>query len=193
MLPGHSKIAGHSGTANKNRKAFSKRIALQKVEALNKKVDRKKSDAFLDDISAKRLEYAKTWKLQTKMNWFVRLPVFIATVLILIIITNKIYSRYQAFSEGSITTKSMNRTTNSKKAYLLFVDNGDYSLTHHRYDEAYLSYVKALELDNKGVDARIGLTKTLIEKCKLDNTFCEHKEINLNYLIEEGFIKKGEL
>lgn len=196
MFSGHF-ISGHSGAENKHRKAFSKRSELQKVGALNKKVNRKKSDTFNEDLAAKRLGYEKGIKLEKKINLLAKLPLLLISILVMTFFIYKISKDLTTIPEVKNGTISLDHPIDSGNtelgAYFLFVDNGDYYLDRNRYHEAYLAYVKALELYNSGADARIGLTKTLIKKCELKNKYCDEKEINLKYLLEEGLIMEGEL
>jgi hypothetical protein len=66
-------------------------------------------------------------------------------------------------------------------------------LSYNKLKDAQEEFMKALNVDQYGKSANIGLTKTLLEQCEQNQTFCEDAEkyskliSDMKYVNDENF------
>ena len=194
-FPGHFKISGHSGTDFKHRKLFSEINKYNRTrKSINKsKTNKKENSAKNKPIIKKDYEISKYDKY---VRLGIKLPIFL-TFLTLMIVGAKSYSNVMEDILGEASLKSKESLTIKEKednenAYKVLVESGSQYMKSELLDEAYFEFVRALNVDKYGKDARIGLTKVLVKKCKLKNQNCYEAELNINYLKEMNYISEND-
>lgn len=181
MIMGFSgiRIPGHSGSEFKHRTVFSKRKTAESSSS--------KSEVFALPITASTpTDYQKIYAQDRKVRLFFKLPVFLISVLIIGYVTLD-SSSYFKDALNPRNHEQFNRINTVKETeiihdYVFFINSGYYHLRNNDLYTAQREFTRALKLDEYNIDARIGLTKTMIERCKQFHEVCEEVQPHLNFL-----------
>ena len=79
-----------------------------------------------------------------------------------------------------------------RTAYKVLLQSGNDYLYSKQLDEAQAEYLRALQVDEYGKFARIGLTKVLAKKCELFGVYCEEAQDHLHFIKEMHFLTEGK-
>ncbi len=184
-FPGHFKIAGHSGTSFKHRKAFEK-IKSYQEQSKNEKTSFDEGTYKLPIKSSVQTNYQEANKQDRRMRLFFKLPVFLISVIVFSFVFVKSSKYYKnmlnARNQQEIIGFKTVQETGNLEDYIFFVNSGYYHLRRKQTSTAQSEFIRALSIDKYGKDARIGLTKTLIERCKDYHEGCEEIQANLNFI-----------
>ncbi|MEL7248968.1 MAG: hypothetical protein AAFO03_11135 [Bacteroidota bacterium] len=177
MLPGHSKIPEHSGTDFKHRKAFSKAR-----ELLQKKIP-KRSPSSTSPKAPYRSAYAGSGKLPWVLQFIGALVALGAIITLGYVLISNYYAD-PPFAATSFELKQQQIKAEKERAYQIMVDTGNGYLAHGEPAQAHLEFAQALRIDEYGKDARVGLTKALILRCRTEGKYCEVADDNLAYVLK---------
>lgn len=184
-LPGHFKITGHSGTEFKHRKAFEKIKSYQEQSKHAKNAFNE--DSFkLPITSSVPTNYQEAYKQERRIKLFFKLPVFIVSVILIGFVFIKSSNHYKdALNARNYQQKIALETIMEavhREDYLFLVNSGYYYFRRKKLSTAQWEFTRALSIDEYGKDARIGLTRTLIERCKAYHEGCEEIQTNLDFI-----------
>jgi len=184
-FPGHFKIAGHSGTSFKHRKAFDKRKAYQK-QSSNTKKSADKTSIKLPIKSSVPTDYQKAYQQERRFKLFFKLPVFLITIIVIgFVIVNSSSHYKEALNARNHSNKielEMVMEAVQREDYLFLVNSGYYYYRRKKLDTAQWEFTRALSIDEYGKEARIGLTRTLIEQCKEYHRACDEISENIEFI-----------
>ena len=103
----------------------------------------------------------------------------------------KAFSKARELLQKKIPKRSPSSTSPTapnRSAYAgsgkLPVDTGNGYLAHGEPAQAHLEFAQALRIDEYGKDARVGLTKALILRCRTEGKYCEVADDNLAYVLK---------
>ena len=154
------KISGHSGSEFKHRKAFSQRRTSENSAS--------KTEVFaLPIIDAQPTDYQKIYDQDRKLRLFFKLPLFLIALIVI---------GYVTIGSSSANKAALNAENNEQfntvketeiiQDYDFYINSGYYYLGKNKLNTAQREFTRALGIDEYNIDARIGLTKTMIERCK---------------------------
>lgn len=194
-FPGHFKIPGHSGTDFKHRKAFSK---IKKYYRDQQIIRSPKSDceSAIKATQQNPIKYRFS-KRDKILNLGVKFPLFLLfTTMAFFVLknfTNYYFTKFEKSNRQFVIDLNKQAEKEKKDAYDLFVRTAQSYLHVNKLDKAQSEFIRALSLDNYGKLARIGLTKTLIKKCKQQQEFCDEIKPHLDYLEQMKYLSKKEI
>jgi len=181
---GPGKISGHTGTEHKHRKAFSKIKSYQQSQ--NRSNYSKSGDFILPIKSSVPTNYQQAYQQDRKFKLFFKLPVFLITIIVIGFVFVKSSSHYKdALNARNYHQKQDLEAIKmqvQRDDYLFLVHSGYYYYRRKQLSTAQSEFIRALSIDEYGKDARIGLTKTLIERCIAYHEGCEEIQPNLDFI-----------
>ncbi len=190
-FPGHCKIAGHSGTDFKHRKAFSK--LKEYKQNTSKKYGNITTEEFLLPIPAAiPTDYFGAYQRNRRINLLVKLPAFLISICFF-----GFFLRHfsNTCTEHSIVNFNEARLEIDKEKELKKMENityfyhsGNYHLQKNELHKAREYFTRTLAADEDNLDARIGLTETLTMYCHRHNLFCKEARIQLEFLQEMDYL-----
>jgi len=195
MFPENFKIPGLSGPDFKNRKAFLKiKEYHRKKQRVNSSEEKNYKPNKSNQYPSNKYEVKKTDRI---INLTIKLPIFLIIVFVSIAILKNFINHYFTIIDNSdkqlITAVKKRKKEEKKDAYNLLTRSGNYYLSSNKLDEAQSEFTRALNVHKYGKSARIGLTKTLIQKCKQKQILCEEIQPNLNFIKEMNFLSDDEI
>lgn len=179
---GPGKISGHSGTAQKHRKAFKDARAWQK-----KKVR----------ISGGRIQqnlgHEQKWEERSadhRKNTAIRLVVISIGVLCLLATVFWIYSTsdFSTYQTELMEQEEARQHREKGEAYRLLVNSGENYLRANSFVAAQEEFTLALKLYPQGEKALLGMTQTLASKClylEIDCQLAKDYQRQTGLLMEE--------
>lgn len=173
------KIPGHSGTSFKHRKAFTK------IKKFNELTELSYESA--PELSDPQVTVSKVInRTDSKKGIVIEHAILIATVIVsfslLLYFFDVLDNSSKEYLGTSLEMYNERNTRLDKENYNHYIDVGFDNLRRENLDNAQLYFVKALEIDTKGKEARIGVTQVLHQQCESKNQFCSEYEENLAYL-----------
>ncbi len=194
-FPGHSKIAGHSGTEFKHRKAFSKIKHYHQQSSVKNNVPG--TEEFLLPIPATvPTNYLQAYQKERSIKLLINLPVFLIAIslvgYLLINFSNECEKSFVQNYERGLSNLEKNKEEKIRriKNFTYFYNSGNYHLQKNELLKAQKKFTRALALDEYNIDARIGLTETLIAQCQQYHLFCKEAQIQLDFLDDTDYLMK---
>ena len=190
MFPGHFKISGHSGTSQKNKKAFSKQ-----KEYYRKKLDNKSRIQNVERISP-RNHYRPVNKDDKVLKFIKYIGItitLVALVWISYLIINELIIAYNISTQKYIENQRKIVTREDNEAYKVLIQSGAEYFNENQLDLAQEEFLLALKVRKNGMDAKIGLTKVLGAKCKQFNQYCEEYNKNIKHLKKTNQLTSEQL
>ena len=177
---GGSKIVGHSGTSFKHRKAFTKIKKFNKLTELSYE----NAPELNDQEQVRKPMISRNLSKKGRVREYVVLAVIIIISLFLFLhFIDILNSKSTNYLGASLERHTEHRARLDLENYNHFIDVGYDNLRRNNLDNAQLYFVKALEIDTKGKEAREGVTQVLHQQCELKKKFCVEYEENLAYLV----------
>lgn len=177
MFPGSFRISGHSGTDFKHRKAFKKTKELQDKRKRTSSVVIKSN--FNYKISENLLH--NSYEKLIKVGLFLLISVFVMQFKERMIFDPLGEYGAHGFTEKA-TIKEQNKRIINEQAYHVLTTTGNDYLYWNRLDEAQDEFARALKIDKNGYKANLGMTKTLMKKCKQRGEYCDEAKDYLDYM-----------
>ncbi len=193
MFPCNFKIPGHSGTDFKHRKAFQKT-----KERLKRKIRTDSSLKKSQPTTSRRntIPYSKT-NVSKPLKWMVaitRLSMFLLVFLLAKNIACSVYADMTTNSYKGIKAHVhyKNGLTYMER-YRLLIKEGNECLKADQLDEAQQKFTKAWDLDRYGFEVNLGMTKTLLKKCKRNGEYCREAKAFFNFMKKNAKLSDIEL
>ena len=184
------KISGHSGSEFKHRTAFSKRKTLKSSSS-------ESGDFALPITDSLPTDYQKIYDQDRKMRLFFKLPVFLISLMVIGYVTLGSSSHYEdALKDRNYEQLSSANTVEETEAfqdYAFYSNSGYYHLRNNQLYIAQREFSRALEIDEYNIDARIGLTKTMIERCRQLHEVCEEVQPQLDFLRKMKYLNEKQI
>ncbi len=187
-------IAGHSGTANKNRKAFAAIRKHNDSTSSEKKTIRIKVANNKLSPNKKTISKYKQSSLEKVVKYGFQLPLFLIATFVLV--------KLICYTAVSLNTDLNNASKNvllledqislDRHAYAIFVKDGKRHMKFEEYKNAQRAFEFALNINPTRIDARVEYTKVLQKRCELENRYCEEAEANYNYLKQLNHVTNDE-
>lgn len=131
-------------------------------------------------------DYQKIYQQDRNMRLFYKLPIFLISVIVIgLVIINSTSNSKEALNARNykqINTINTVKETEVIQDYVFFINSGYYHLRRNEIYTAQWEFTRALKLDEYNIDAQIGLTKTMIERCKQLHEVCEAIQPHLDFL-----------
>ncbi len=195
-LPGHFKITGHSGTEFKHRKAFEK-IKAYKEQAKHAKNAFNEDSFKLPITSSVPTNYQEAYKQERRIKLFFKLPIFIIAIIVISFVSVNFSNHYvDALNARNYQKQLSYRTEKEIKKlenFTFFYNSGNYHLQKNELNAAQLEFTQVLYLDKYNIDARIGLTETLVARCQQYHELCDEAQIQLDFLDDMDFLTKSRI
>lgn len=192
-FPGHFKITGHSGTEFKHRKAFDK-IKTYRRQSDKKDSTNESSDFIPPILSSAPIDYQQKYVRDRKMRILFKLPLLMISVILLGIVVVKSTNYYKDSLNNkyhqSLIDFTSYKTSKALKNRTFFNNSGYYHLRIGDLYTAQQEFTRALHKDEYDIDARIGLTETLIERCIRNNEVCKEALTNIAFLDDMDYLTK---
>ncbi len=179
-------IRGHSGTQQKHRKVF------ENIKRYKKKIGPKRnSKSCMNDRFSMPENDARKFT-DSKLSKRLKLG-FISIILISLISSVYVISTTESINVIEIHNVKSRQIQKDKIKfeaeqklidYNYFVESGFSHLKINNLNEAQWEFVRALYVDEYGINARIGLLKVLEIRCEKDGKYCAEAEENRVYLNE---------
>ena len=188
MFPCHFKIPGHSGTDFKHRKAFRKlNKRLKKLKRTNASLRKPASNS----TNKKILSFTKTG-VNLPIKWLVALlqVTMFGLVFLLVLEVGRSFSDNLIASEQNSKgyhTELLNTTYEN-----VMIRADDY-LEKGELDAAREQYFRALRIKQYAFGANLGMTKTLLKKCKRSGQYCGEAKAYFNFMIKNTNLTDIEL
>lgn len=180
---GPGKISGHSGTAQRHRKAFKDARALQK----------KKARIFSGQVQ-QNLGHDQKWEGRNadhRKNTVIRLIVISIGVLCLLATVLLIYnaSDFSTYQTELMEQEDVRQDREMEEAYRLLLNSGENYLRANSFLAAEEEFALALKLYPQGEKALRGMTQTLARKClylEIDCQLTKDYQLQTGLLMEEN-------
>ncbi len=175
-------IPGHTGTDQKPKKAFERSKAYRKI----KKVDPNKhqSTQGYEELLKERTDQ----KLATQKRFLLFSIIIAFSCVGLFFLSGFQKSAFETKSPVLSQSKSFNQN-----AYQVIIESGNRFLHDGMLDEAQKDFIQAQKLNPYGVEANLGLTKTLVAFCEQEGRFCSETESYISFVEKLEGVNQKEL
>lgn len=187
---GSGKIAGHSGTDFKPKKAyFSKKMPYPS-----------KTKKEYPTITTNYKPTASVFN-QNKYDRWIKLGLGLPAFLIFVALIgfgiqfygNPLRTYTNTYGNRTKVAVQKNKEAEYRNAYNIFMDEGNMYLNAKEWDAAQAAYYHILKMDKYDIAANIGLTKTLLQKCKQYQELCETADEYVHFLQKMNYASKEEI
>ncbi len=183
MFPGQYNIPGHSGTAQKHRKAFAKSRDRQKQVAYSN--EGSKGNAVR---SGKFRHYYGQHKLGRILTAAIGIPLILAALLGLGVL---LYGIGDSYVDSQVRANAHQPKIEIERddAYNFYTRLGNRWLLAGDMEEARLNFGKALEIAPYGQNARFALAEILEKMCQGQGLYCEDANSQRDFIQGMGWSK----
>ena len=183
MFPCQYNIPGHSGTAQKHRKAFAKSKDRQKQVAYSHEGNRGNAVR-----SGKFRHYYEQHKFGRILTTVIGIPLVLAALVGAGMILSSIGNTFiDNQSVPQMTIVELER----EDAYNFYTRLGNRWLLAGDMEEARVNFGKALEIAPYGQNARFALVEILEEMCQGQGLYCEESKSQRDFIQGMGWTKDG--
>lgn len=190
MFPCSFNIPGHSGTAFKHRKPFQKL-----KEHLNKKKRTASTPGKVNStahfIKKNYPSFSKN-SVDRSLKWVVAIICLTLFLLIFLLAKNIVKSFYTDLTTISKESEEI-IAKRLQDSYDFLIISGDGYLHWNMLDEAQREFDRALKIDKDGLEANLGMAKTLLKKCAQNGEYCRKAEDYSNYIKKIKEVADNEL
>lgn len=183
MVLSSGKIPGHSGTEFKHKKVFQGRSLFSEKRLPNPK-----------SVGNKPLSQRR-FRPRSTLWWGVKLfliSIFLASILTVSYFIWDSYQQVSQYSQRIYLEEQQRQAREKRESYHYFLGRGEGLRRIGSWDIAQENYLLALKTLPEGVEARRGMTLTLLAKCYLYETNCQLAETYLLALPGEIQAELGE-